>query len=74
MSSDWFSMCPACEKQLGPWWLGDAALCRGHEFVVEVAIDYPDQQTHFTPTNAQRLARQRRERKRQMEAKRAVKP
>jgi predicted Rdx family selenoprotein len=64
VSADWFSTCSACNKPLGPWWLGDDKLCRGHEFVVQVAIDYPDQQTHFTPTNAQRVAHQRWERKR----------
>lgn len=64
MSSDWFSTCPACEKPLGPWTLGDAALCRGHEKPVIVDIDYPDQQRHFTLTNAQQRARERRQDKR----------
>lgn len=73
MSADWFSTCPACGKPLGPWTLGDDKLCRGHEFPVKVNIDYPDQQTKFGPTNAQVRATQRRERKRQVEAKRTVK-
>lgn len=62
--SAWYSTCPACSKPLGPWTLGAAALCGGHEEPVKVDIDYPDQQRHFSPTNAQVRARQRREQKR----------
>lgn len=62
--NEWFSTCPACGKPLGPWTLGADALCQGHEEPVSIDIDYPDQQRHFTPTNAQQRARQRRERKR----------
>ncbi len=62
--SEWFSTCPACGLKLGPWTLGADALCQGHEKPVAVVIDYPDQQRHFTPTNTQTRARQRRQAKR----------
>ncbi len=51
--SEWFSTCPACGLKLGPWTLGADALCQGHEKPVAIVIDYPGQQRHFTPTNAQ---------------------
>lgn len=63
MSGPWFSTCTICGGKLGPHALPPEQRCTGgpgHEVPSTHSIDYPDQQTTFTPTNAQQRARQRR--------------